>query len=94
MDCKDHIDNRKCNTDNCPHRHREDFKVCRNRKGGTRNSSCAFYIEAGRMIKMKIMRTSQIRRGTFLYIYLKIGDIFDAQVFLGVVLYDKTGNNF
>ena len=42
MDCKDHIDNRKCNTDNCPHRHREDFKVCRNRKGGTRNSSCAF----------------------------------------------------
>ena len=42
LDCKDHIDNGKCSKDNCPHRHREDCKFYKNRKGCSRNSSCAF----------------------------------------------------
>ena len=34
------------------------------------------------------------RGGTISSIFLKIGDRLDAQVFLGVVLYDKNGNIF
>ena len=38
--------------------------------------------------------SSAVGGGTISSMFLKIGDILDAQVFLGVVLYNKHGNVF
>ena len=44
--------------------------------------------------EVTVVTVASGRGGTFSPIFLKIGDRLDAQMFLGVVLYDKNENIF